>query len=404
MTAISNISAARIVVGQPDGGQLAVISDLETQQVVKAVGVQAGWTRFAVYDGGVERVVALINDGADPDLLMIDISESHDPLAEMEAVAEICRADTKVIVLGRLNDIHLYRGLLAMGVSDYLVKPVSQAHLMDAVRKVTSSAVEPVSRTKSARQIALIGSRGGVGVTTLAVSLAWTMSRRRNVALIDLDLQFGNVPISLDLAAGRGLREMLSNPDRLDSLLIDSATTKSGDKLRILAADEALDETLTTTPAGLLALLAEVGASSDDIVIDMPRRLDAVSRKVFDLADVVAIVTDRSLSGMRDTQRLLKLVQGSAAKSKCVVVANRVGGVAGEIAVADFERGIEAKIAVSISSDAKAALLSAQLGKPFAEVAKAPKTIAELQTFVQALVGAETSVQTTSLLSRILRK
>ena len=129
-----------------------------------------------------------------------------------------------------------------------------------------------------------------------------------------------------------------------------------------------------------------------------------MSRAVLDIVDVIAIVTDQSLAGMRDTQRLLKLVSCMPGEAKCMVVANRVGGTPGEVGRADFERGIEAKIAVAVPFDLKAAAGAAQLGKPFGDVARAPKTLAELQALTLILGGADAKPAAPRFLSRVLRK
>src|SRR6202034_2938746 len=123
-----------------------------------------------------------------------------------------------------------------------------------------------------------------------------------------------------------GLREILANPERVDSLLLRSAMTKVCDGLRVLAAEEPLEDALPANPAGLDALLADLAGSTDCVVIDVPRALNGLSRHAFAIADIIGVVSEQSLSAMRDTQRLLSLARTMRGDAKTVVIANRVGG------------------------------------------------------------------------------
>ena len=405
MIATPQPPSTRTSPGSGQGGvNLAAIVDDVTRRTVRAVGDQLGLTMFDIHEGGAETALNLIERSVSPDLLLVDLSNSQDPIAAMAAIAEVCRSDTRVVALGMLNDIDLYRRLIEMGVSDYLVKPISRDALSHALRKATRGELDALAPAKSAKLIAMIGSRGGVGTTTLAVSAAWAMSHRQTVVLLDLDPHFGNVALSLDLTTGAGLREIFTNPARVDDQLLAAAMTRAGDNLRILGWEEPLEDTFQIAPSGLTAVFAELNPSADCIITDLPRSLDALSREVLKAADVIAVVTDQSLTGMRDTHRLLKLASSAFREAKCLVIANGAGADLAEVGRADFERGIETRVAVSIPFDAKAAVAAAQLGKAFCEVARSPRTVAELQALALALGGSPAQATTPSLLSRVLRK
>ncbi len=374
---------------KPKGLFLAAISDATTREIVKSVAAQLGWESVNVLDGGPEAALASIQTNSVPSFLVLDISDAADPIAAVEAIAQVCGAETKVVATGDKNDIGLYRRLLSLGVSDYLVKPVTDAALTDAIRKATHTDHREPGGAKTARIIALVGARGGVGTTTLAVSVAWSIAQKLQVVLLDLDLHFGSASLSLDLASGRGLREILTSPGRIDSLLIDSAMTKVNDRLRVIDSEEPLEDVLDFGNEGLAGLLAELRGATDYIVVDTPRCLNGPSRQILGVADVVAIVADQSLASMRDTQRLLALVKGMRNDARCVVIANRVGGVAGEVGRADFEAGIGAKIAYTISYDMKAAVTSAEMAKAFVEVAHNAKTLSDLRSMALGLMGPE---------------
>ena len=209
--------------------------------------------------------------------------------------------------------------------------------------------------------------------------------------------------MSLDIEPGRGLREILSNPDRIDSLLIRSAMSGASERLRILAAEEPLEDSIELGHGGLDALIADLAGSADCIVVDMPRTLSGLSRHVLVTADIVGIVAEPSLPAMRDTQRLLGLIRGMRADANIAVIVNRVGGVAGEVSLADFERGIGVKIDFAIPHDAKAAATAVERAKPLVSVTRDAKLGAELRTLAALLAGT-TPAKKLSFVKRMMRK
>jgi pilus assembly protein CpaE len=387
------------------GALLASIGDDLTRETVKAVLAQLGWQNAKCRDGGAEAALELVKADGAPALLLVDISGSADPLDAIEALLVVCGADTRLLAIGLENDVGLYRKLIERGVSDYLVKPVQSQILLHAIQGASRAERAEPAPARAARVVAIVGARGGVGATMVASSVAWTMAKEKQlrVVLLDLDLHFGSLALGLDLEPSRGLREILANPERVDSLLIRAAMTKVCDGLRVLAAEEPLEDALPANPAGLDALLADLAGNTDCVVIDVPRALNGLSRHAFAIADIIGIVSEQSLSAMRDTQRLLSLARTMRGDAKTVVIANRVGGVAGEIARPDFERGIGGKIDFAIPLDAKAALAAAERAKVFVDVARDAKGLAELRRLAIALSGTE-QTHKLSFLKRILGK
>ncbi len=389
----------------PAGQFMASVADEVTRETVRSVATQLGWQNQKFSDGGPEGALSVIRTSIPPAVLVVDICDSDDALGAIRGIMALCGSDTKVIAIGLVNDVSFYRRLIETGVSDYLVKPVSGQMLSQSIQNATRSESRAPLAAKVARTIALIGARGGVGTTSLAVSSAWTMTEERNlrVVLLDLDLHFGSLALSLDVEPGRGLREILANPDRVDSLLIRSAMANAGERLRILAAEEPLEESVDLGNSGLDALITDLGGSTDCIVIDTPRSLGGLTRHVLAVADQIGVVSEQSLASMRDTQRLLAFIKGQRGDAKVVVIANRVGGIAGEVSPADFERGIGAKIDFSIPFDGKAAAAAAERAKALANVSRDGKTTAELRKLAGFLSGTDATAKT-SLFKRLLRK
>jgi pilus assembly protein CpaE len=387
------------------GSFLALAGDDLTRETIRTVLGQLGWQNGKCSDGGADAALDAIRSDGPPSLLLVDLGGSADPLDAIEMLIVACGSPTRIIALGLQNDVGLYRRLIDRGVSDYLVKPIQAQTLAEALQAPPRAERTEPGVAKPARVAAILGARGGVGATTIALSAAWSMARdkRQRVVLLDLDLHFGSLALSLDLETGRGLREILTTPERVDSLLVRSAMVKAADGLRLLAAEEPLEDMPVADPAGLDALLADLAGGTDWVVIDVPRTLTPLSRRVLGVADVIGIVCERTLPAMRDTQRLLTMVGAIRPDARMLVIANRVGGAAGEIGSADFERGIGARIDFSISADIKAAFAAAERGKAMIEVTRDAKNLAELKRLAVTLCGTG-EVRKISLLKRILGK
>ena len=211
---------------------------------------QLGWSNAKVRAGGLETARGSIDITVPPGLVLVDLSDASDPVEGMHELAQLCGPQTRFLAIGSVNDVSLYRQLVALGVADYLVKPVSSELLCEAFASAVRSQPSP-SAARTTRLFAFLGARGGVGTTTLAISTAWLLAHefKLRTALVDLDLHFGNLALSLDLEPGRGLREALENPERTDSMLLASAMVTRATSCRSLPPKSRSRSSSPSTPA-----------------------------------------------------------------------------------------------------------------------------------------------------------
>ncbi|MFQ5954407.1 MAG: CpaE family protein [Kiloniellales bacterium] len=228
----------------------------------------------------------------------------------------------------------------------------------------------------------MIGARGGVGASTVALNCAWLMAHEQNLqtALLDLDLYFGTSALLLDLLPGRGLREALENPDRIDPLFVAGVMVNASDRLFILAGEEPLEEDLQYDPAALDQLTSELRRTYSRVVIDLPRSMTLPHRYILTASSQVVIVTDQTLPAVRDTVRLRKLVRERAPRARILVVANNVGAKT-QVAFskAEFERGIEARLDHLIPHDRNVVRAALHAGNTVPQQAKGSKLTAALR-------------------------
>jgi pilus assembly protein CpaE len=211
--------------------------------------------------------------------------------------------------------------------------------------------------------------------------------------------------LSLDLEPGRGLREALENPERTDSMLLAAAMVSDAEKLPILATEQPLEDLLRFEPGAVAPLLTSLAEDYDCLIVDLPRTLDGMAREVIAAADTTIIVTDLSLSALRDTHRLVELAKSLESRSKPLIIANQVGSAhRGEIGRPEFERGVGGALDLVIPFDAKAAVAAAQSGKALAAAAAKSSATAELRRFAARLAGREEEAKSRGgLLSRFKR-
>lgn len=393
----------------------AYVCDEAALDVMRPLAADFGWAPEKCVRGGLRSAVQALSVSSSPAILVVDLSECGDPLGDINALAEVCEPGTVVIAIGQINDVRLYRDLLASGIHDYLLKPLSSGLMRDALVHAQELLNAPrhseASTATPHLSTAVIGMRGGVGASTIASSIAWLLSadHKQPTALLDLDVHFGTGALALDLEPGRGLTDAIENPSRIDGLFIERAMIRAGEHLSLLSAEAPISQPLLTDGAAFVRLEEEFRHAFEHTVIDLPRNMLINFPHVLADVNVVLLVTELTLAGARDAIRILSWLRVHAPHAQIMVVANRVQSGLSEISRADFEASIERKITITVPYDLKAAIHCAKLGQTFAEANRATKAGAALRDLAQAVRAlvasqgkeAETPEARKSLLGKI---
>jgi len=367
-------------------GILAVLHEPSTidriQGVIRELQLDDELSVTDTLDAALRR----IRSGSTPRILLIDVGDSTAPIAEVSAARAVGGADLKLVVLGTVNDVSLFRDLLSAGASDYLVKP-STREALTAVLEKTSVGTTPDGLGEV---IVFLGSRGGVGATTAAVSCAWLMAteQRERVALVDLDLHFGTVALKLDLDPGSGLCEALEQPSRIDSLFIERAMIKVSDNLRVLAAEASAAQHVAVDAGAVDMLLHELRRKFVRVIVDLPRGVSPMHRVVLAAASQVVVFCEHSLAGLRDTIRLQTLVREQAPQARLRLVEAGATGERAPIGRSEFEKGIGKSLDARLSYDPKSASAASNSGQPLPAAAPRSAIVRELRQLTGLLVGS----------------
>ena len=375
-------------------GFAAFICDDAALDVLRPVAIEMGWQPEKCNKGGLRNAIQSLSISASPNILLVDLSESGDPLNDINALAEVCEPGTVVIATGQVNDVRLYRDLLASGIHDYLLKPLNPGQVRDALIQAQAIFAAPKNHeaggVKKHISTAVVGTRGGVGASMLATSLAWMFSadQKMPTALLDLDIHFGTGALTLDLEPGRGLTDAIDNPSRIDGLFIERAMIRANDNLAILSAEAPINSPLMTDGAAFVQLKEEFRQAFEMTVIDLPRNMLINFPHLLADVNVIVLATEMTLASARDAIRILSWLKANAAHAQVIVVANKVQPGTAEISKADFEASIERKINVTIPFDLKAAANAAKLGQTFADANRSSKAGAAVRDLGQAILGA----------------
>src|SRR5215467_3173416 len=378
---------------------VAFISDAETHGIVATV-CESHFPGVQVKQGGTREAVDHLAAGAPPKVLIVDVSDSNKPLSAMLPIIAAFAEDTRVIAIGAVNDINLYREMIEAGISEYLVKPLSDRALDGALvraqeRKAAVAAVAPEAKaapeTGKRALVAVMGTRGGVGASTTAMNLAWLLANehKRETMLVDLDLHCGTIALALDVEPSHGLREVLDNPSRIDSLFVTSVATKCGERLHVLAAEEAVDDEIHFNTSAVSLLLDELKKTAGVVIVDLPRNAPGARAVVLAAASEIVIVTDLTLAGLRDAIRLHTMVQQVAPSARVIFVANRDGGRESTVSKAEFEKALGKPIEFILPEDAKANQTAANAGKPVAAAAGSSKVTGALKHLAKSITAAD---------------
>jgi pilus assembly protein CpaE len=307
---------------------LAFVADAETDRLLRECVTQLALGQGTIMRGGIAKAVEHLGQHRSPHILIVDISGIDLPVSRINELAEVCEPGVAVVAIGNRNEIGLYRDLLQAGVADYVVKPLNTQLMAKALAsgRAHTGDASPIHK-KLGTMVAFVGTRGGVGTTTLAVNMAWYLANRqsRRVALVDLDLQNGDCALALDIKPNSGLREALSNPLRIDNTLLERVMTPVGERLFVLSSEEPLSEDLHFTAVAVETLVSALREQFHYVILDVPRIPSAPYRRALGMADFRVTVADQTLRSVRDMVRLRTAIGEGEGKRPNILVVNRHG-------------------------------------------------------------------------------
>lgn len=304
--------------------------------------------------GGLVGAIETYRSEPTPALVMVETDlMGHSLLHALDALAEVCDAGTKVVVIGAANDIMLYRELMRRGVSEYLVAPIQPLQLISTIGSLFSDPARPFI----GRSIAFVGARGGSGASTVAHNTAYALAERvgANTVIVDYDLPFGTAGLDFNQDPLGGVADALGQPDRLDATLLDRLTARCTDRLSLFAAPATLDADWDLSHEAFEEVTQKIRSTAPFVILDLPHSWSRWMRQTLITADEVVIVAAPDLASLRNAKNIIDLVrQARPNDTPPRLVLNQVG-LPGrpEIPLKEFAAALGVHPSMIIPFDAK---------------------------------------------------
>lgn len=334
-----------------------------------------------ITSGNIAAAASMFASTPTPNLIILETEAGAGNLmAELAPLAEVCDPATRVIIIGRQNDITLYRELIRNGISEYIVAPLAMADIMTAIAAIfVDPEAEPLGRS-----IAFIGAKGGVGSSTIAHNCAFGISSlfSTETILADLDLPFGTANIDFDQDPAQGMAEAVFSPERLDEVFLDRLLTTCSQHLSLLAAPSLLDRAYDYDRDAFQPVLELLQRSAPATVLDLPHAWSDWTRTVLGEVDEIIITCAPDLANLRNAKNMLDALKKIRPNDKAPhLILNQVGmPKRPEIAPQDFFEPLEIEPAAIIPFDAALFGNAANSGRMISEIdAKSPTS----ETFSQ---------------------
>lgn len=384
-----SVTADEHIAPAPRVSVQAFCETVETAAAVQAASEdrRLGKAHLKIQMGGMAAATEAYRSAPTPNVIILETDPRSDILAGLDHLATVCDAGTRVIVIGRVNDVTLYRELVRRGVSDYLIAP---AHAIDVVRSICNLFSAPEAKAVG-RIIAVVGAKGGVGASTIAHNVAWAIARdlALDSVVADLDLAFGTAGLDYNQDPPQGIADAVFSPDRIDTAFIDRLLSKCTDHLSLLAAPATLERVYDFGTEAFDSIFDTLRATMPCIVLDVPHQWSGWTKRALIGADDILIVAAPDLANLRNTKNMYDLLKTSRPNDRPPLYCLNQVGVPKrpEISASEFAKAIESKPIVSIPFDPQMFGSAANNGQMIAEIAANHRTTEMFLQIAQRLTG-----------------
>jgi pilus assembly protein CpaE len=356
-------------------------------------------------EGGLEAAIAYLQENQTPNLLILESSAANATMiAQIDELASHCDEGVQVMVIGNTNDIGLYRQLMARGVSEYLVPPVPPVQIVRSISQLFADPDAPFV----GKSISVIGAKGGVGASTIAHNLAWSLAESAHVstALIDLDLSFGTTALDFNHENQQTVADALLAPERVDDTVVSKLLAKITDRLSLFTAPATVSQIMDIPSESYTSIIDTVRRVMPYVVLDMPHAWNEWTYQTLLSSDEVILVCQPDLASLRNGKNIideLKAQRPNDAPPKLVV--NMMGvPKRPEIPAKDFAAAIEVEPSVILPFDPQLFGTASNNGQMISETDATADASISIDNLAGALTGREIVPQTKSLLNKLLGK
>jgi pilus assembly protein CpaE len=326
-----------------------------------------------------------------PDLLIINLSELWEE--ELKAVAKHPPAlRPPVVVIGPANDVQIMRKSMQAGARDFLTRPVPEQELAELIQQVAKDQ-KAAANGSGCQLTAVMNAKGGAGGTVLSCNLAHLMTTeaKQKTMLLDLDIQFGVLPLYFDMHPQETLLSVLDRVEEIDPTALEGLVARHNSGLHLLGTmtDQLMlpNEILPDRLGLLIDLLVQ---GYQQVVVDLPRQIDLLTNLILERADRVMVVMQQSLTHIREVKRMLKVLTTDLGipGEQITVVVNRYEAKS-KIRLADVQEALGRIALEPIPNDFKHLENSINLGVPLRDASPHAVITRNLASLARKLSGTD---------------
>ncbi len=333
-----------------------------------------------------------------PDVVMVSLDSDQTKALQLIAQLNEMAPELPILAISARGDGQAILQALRSGAREFLTAPVVLEELIKALQRMQRTVTSNGARTgdgfshrQDAQVIAILGSRGGVGCTTLAVNLGATLALDPNnsVALVDMDLALGDADVALDLVADYTLADVVLSVDRLDMQFLKRSLSKHSSGLSLLPHPVQMEDAELIREDHLQRVIGLLRASYSHLLLDLSKSYTANDRTALRMADVILLLAQLELSSLRNVVRML-LTFGNDEQigSKIRVVVNRVGNE-GDISLKKAEETIGKPIFWQLPNEPRLVQEAKNEGIPLSQHAPKSKLQQAFLGLAQSLTGKQ---------------
>jgi pilus assembly protein CpaE len=386
----------------------AFCETVETAAAIQGAGEDRRMAKahVRIQMGGLTAAIEAFQNAPTPNVIIVETESRNQEIIDgLDQLASVCDAATRVVIIGRVNDVGLYRDLVRRGVSDYLITPIGPLQVVRSVCGLFSAPdAKPVGRI-----IAVVGAKGGVGASTIAHNVAFSVARDLNLdsVVTDLDLAFGTAGLDFNQDPPQGIAEAVFSPDRIDNAFVDRLLSKCTDHLSLLAAPATLERVYDFSVDAFDAIFDSLRATVPCVVLDVPHQWSGWTKQTLVGADDILIVAAPDLANLRNTKNLYDFLKVARPNDqRPLYCLNQVGvPKRPEIKAADFAKALEDDPVATIPFEPQLFGAAANNGQMIAEISSSHRSAEIFRQLAQKLTGrSEGKKKSTSLLSPLIQK
>lgn len=357
--------------------------------------------------GGVlaESVFPTMVNGSAPDVLIVD-DATRSTLGPVESLS-LVSPGIDILVVSADTSAEFLMNAMRAGVREVIPTSAGDEALQSALLRIMQKRGKQPAAAHEGKVFAFLSCKGGSGATFLAANFAYVLAHEfdRRVALIDLNLQFGDAAMFVsDSHPPSNLAEVAQQIHRLDASLLSASMLQVTPNFHVLAAPENPEQAVDVRREHLEAIVKLARQHYDFVIVDLPRTLNAVSVQVLDLADTIFPVMQLTLPFVRDGKRLLAVFRSlDYSRSKVRVVVNR-HEKGGEFTVQDLEKAIDMKVSHIVPNSYQAAAASVNLGVPIARANRGDPITKYLIEMGREFVSEDTQATNNGWFARVFSR